>query len=177
MELIKVPLDRIPALIGKQGRTRKMLEKKLQLKLSVSDEGEVKLEGEPLQEFLGREVVKAVACGFPVRTALKLLDDSCTLKVVNLREWGGGSPKGLQRVKARLIGSEGKTKRLIEEIAEADLCIHGHTVAIIGDLETIDIAVQAVFKLLEGASHGAVYGFLERARHSFKEKRLKEGFW
>jgi ribosomal RNA assembly protein len=76
-------------------------------------------------------------------------------------------------VKSRLIGQEGKTRRIIEELTEADVSIHGHTVAIIADMDQMEIAREAVKMILRGSMHSTVYRYLNRKRRELKKKKLE----
>jgi ribosomal RNA assembly protein len=76
-------------------------------------------------------------------------------------------------VKGRLIGQEGKTRRIIEELTEADVSIHGHTVAIIADMDQMEIAREAVKMILRGSMHSTVYRYLNRKRRELKKKKLE----
>jgi len=85
----------------------------------------------------------------------------------------GTSQSELQRVKGRIIGQEGKTRRIIEELTEADVSIHGHTVAIIAGLEEMEVAREAVKMLLRGSMHSTVYRYLHRKRRELKKRKLE----
>jgi len=79
----------------------------------------------------------------------------------------------LQRVKGRIIGEDGKTRRIIEELSEADVSVHGHTVAIIADMDEMEVAREAVKMLLRGSQHSTVYRYLHRKRRDLKKKKLE----
>ena len=81
----------------------------------------------------------------------------------------------MRQVAARIIGSEGKTRRIIEEQTGCDLAIYGHTVGIIGELEELGIAKRAVDMILSGAEHASVYSFLEAQRR--KAKKADSALW
>jgi ribosomal RNA assembly protein len=68
----------------------------------------------------------------------------------------------LQRQKGRLIGENGRTRELMEELSGADVVIYGSTLGIIGMPEEVEAVRRAVGMILDGAPHGAVYAFLER---------------
>ncbi|PSQ33739.1 RNA-processing protein [Halobacteriales archaeon QS_9_70_65] len=70
----------------------------------------------------------------------------------------------LRRQKGRLIGEDGRTRELMEELSGADVVIYGTTLGIIGTPEQVDAVRSAAEMILDGAPHGAVYSFLER-RH------------
>ncbi len=173
MELVKVPSKRVSVLIGPNGETKKLLEGKLGIKLTIHPEGDIEFEGEPLQEFIAREVVKAIGRGFDANTALKLTHEDYALKVINLREFCS-TEREIMRKKARIIGEEGKAKNMIEKDADCHLSIYGNTVSIIAPFDTIEVAVNAIFKIMEGQPHSGVYTYLEKAKKRMKEQNLKE---
>ena len=70
----------------------------------------------------------------------------------------------LRRQKGRLIGEDGRTRELMEELSGADVVIYGTTLGVIGKPEQVDAVRSAAEMILDGAPHGAVYSFLER-RH------------
>ena len=172
MHTMKIPNERIAVLIGKNGEMKEYLEEKLKLKISVDSEGEVNIEGESVDEFFGKDIIKAIGRGFEPSVALKLLDDNYLLRIIDLRDYVGRD--GLARVKGRIIGEKGRTREIIEQDAECFLSIYGHTVGVISTLETMDIALSAIFKLIEGLNHSTVYAYLEKHRRLLKANRVKD---
>ena len=74
----------------------------------------------------------------------------------------------LAQIKARVIGTRGKTRRIVEELTSVDMSVYGHTVALIGEAFHLAIARDAVEMLLRGSEHNTVYRFLERKREQIK---------
>ena len=173
MQVVKIPSERVSALIGKQGATASMLQKKCKVTITATPDGAVEIEGEPVDEFFSKDVVKAIGRGFEPSVALKLLQDNYVFKIIDIKDFAS-SREAISRIKSRVIGTEGKTKRIIETDADCDLCIYGYTVSVIATLETIDLAVNAVLKIVEGSNHSTVYAYLERSRARMKEERVKQ---
>jgi len=176
----KIPKDRIGALIGPEGRVKQAVEKKLKVELSIDSEtGDVKIMLAPDAEdpsllFRAQEVIAAVGRGFsPERTFRLINDEDAVLEVIDLRELFGSSQAELKRVKGRIIGQEGKTRRIVEEMTEADVSVHGHTVAIIANLDQMEVAREAIKMLLRGSQHSTVYRYLHRKRRELKKKKLE----
>ena len=73
----------------------------------------------------------------------------------------------MQRMKSRVIGTQGKAWKMIEKMTDTNISVFGKTVSIIGLNEDVEIAKQAIDKLLHGADHGKMFEFIERqkARH------------
>jgi ribosomal RNA assembly protein len=72
------------------------------------------------------------------------------------------------RMRARVIGTHGKTREIIEELTGAFVSVYGNTVSVIGDALQIDVAHRALDMLLSGSEHAAVYHFLEGRRARLK---------
>lgn len=173
MQIIKIPSARVSALLGKSGETKDYLEQRMGVTLTVDSEGEVVISGEPLDEFIGKDIVKAIGRGFDPAVALKLLSDQYGLKIIDLRDFAD-SEKAQHRILGRIIGEKGRTKEIIREEVGADVAIWGHTVAVISELETLDYALTAIFKLIEGANHATVYAYLEKCRRKIKEAEISK---
>jgi ribosomal RNA assembly protein len=67
----------------------------------------------------------------------------------------------------------GKTRRIIEELTDANVVVYGHTVGIIGTFEQADAARNAVQMLIDGSQHHAVYKFLANKRRELKKQMLE----
>jgi ribosomal RNA assembly protein len=176
----KIPKDRIGALIGPEGKVKQAVEKRLKIELTVDSEtGDVTIKlapeaDDPSLLFRAKEVITAIGRGFAPERAFRLIDDEeLILEVIDLREMFGTSQSELQRVRGRIIGQEGKTRRIIEELTEADVSIHGHTVAIIAGMDQMEVAREAVKMLLRGSMHSTVYRYLHRKRRELKKKKLE----
>ena len=176
VEIIRIPHERVPAMRGDADSALQMLELKLHCQIEVSEEGEVELSGEPIDEFFGKDVIRAIGRGFAPHIALKLLKDEMGFNLVDLRDYAS-KPEAMTRIKGRIIGEEGKAKKIIEQEAKANLAIWGHTVGVIAPLETLDIATTAVFKLVEGQPHQVVYMYLEKNRRRMEQETKGAGMW
>ncbi|GBC73303.1 hypothetical protein HRbin04_00700 [archaeon HR04] len=124
--------------------------------------------------FKAVEFVTAIARGFSPDRAMRLInDEECMINVINLKDHVGRSHNALQRIKGRLIGSNGKARRLMEELTGAYISVYGHYVAIIGKAEEVRLAGEAVTMLINGSMHSTVYNMLQKARRRAKMERLK----
>jgi ribosomal RNA assembly protein len=177
---VRIPGDRIGALVGPEGRVKEAIEKKLSVDLQVdSESGNVQVtltekSEDPTVLFRAREVITAIGRGFSPKHAFRLLnDDESVLEVIDLRETVGRSKSDLKRLKGRVIGKKGKTRRIIEELSEANISVCGHTISIIGKDDQAAIAREAVQMLIRGSLHGTVYRFLHKKRRELKKKRLE----
>lgn len=174
-EHIKVPQDRIGAIIGVEGNIKKIIEEKTGATVDVdSESGTVVIgsEADSFKALKASEVIKAVARGFSPEKALKLLEnEDLTLDVIDLSTLTD-SPADLKRLKGRIIGKSGKTREVIEQMSGARLSVYGKTIGIIGDAEQLATVREALNMLIDGAPHGAVYGFLEKRRRELKRSQM-----
>ncbi|MFN4336755.1 MAG: KH domain-containing protein [Candidatus Nitrosocaldus sp.] len=191
-EIVRIPRDRVGVLIGKDGKVKTMVEQSCNVKLYIdSEDGSVTIttvravnkdmesEGKDsnsidVRVFKAVEFVTAVARGFSPERAMRLLrEEECTITVIDLKDHVGRSPNAIQRIKGRLIGSNGKARRLIEELTGAYVSVYGHYVAIIGKAEEVRLASEAVTMIINGSMHSTVYNMLQKARRKAKMEMLK----
>lgn len=175
----RIPKDRIGALIGPNGSVKENIEKKLSVDLTIdSESGDVTISmkdvTDPSLLFKAKDAVMAIGRGFSPERAFRLVEDEDTVLIVtDLREIFGKSESDITRIKGRIIGKEGKTRKIIEEMTEAYICVHGHTVAVIGGPEQSETAREAINLLIKGSQHVTVYRYLQGKRHDLKKKKLE----
>jgi len=177
---LKISRERIGVLIGPNGAIKKHIEKTLLVKLEIESEtGGViitlaeKTE-DPSSLFKAKNVITAIGRGFSPELAFRLIrDEEAVLDIIDLRAIFGRSESDIRRVKGRIIGMEGKTRRIIEELTETNVCVYGHTVGLIGDIEQIQAAREAIQMLIRGSQHSTVYRFLHRKRRELKKRKLE----
>ena len=177
MLYVKIPMRRIGVLIGENGETKKKLEEATGVKVEIdSEKGEVTIDEkqaeDPSNALTVQDIVKAIGRGFSEERAFRLLDDEIFLRMFDVRDFAGKNPKRIRQVRARLIGSGGKTRRLVEELTGVDVSIYGNTIGIIGDVVQLGVAERAVEMLMEGSKHAAVYRFMEGSRASLRIAEL-----
>ena len=170
---LKVPRERIAVLIGVKGDIKQKIEEDTDTKLFIdSKEGDVRLTGEDsLGLFSAREIIKAIARGFSPDIALLLLKNDYAFELLNTGDYAGKSQKSATRLKGRVIGTEGKTRKRLEEITETHISVYGKTIGIVGEVETVMLARRAVESLLAGATHTSVYRWLEKKKKELERNR------
>jgi ribosomal RNA assembly protein len=171
MHHVTIPDDRIGVLIGEGGETMREIEERAEVRLDIDSEtGSVKIRsvGDPIRGLAGPDIVEAIGRGFAPEEAMRLLDGEMQLFDVVDIEAATRNKNDLRRQKGRLIGEDGRTRELMEELSGADVVIYGTTLGMIGKPEQVDAVRSAAEMILDGAPHGAVYSFLER-RHNEME--------
>jgi ribosomal RNA assembly protein len=168
----RIPSERVGVLIGPAGGTKRRLQQATGTRIEVdSPTGEVTIDEadvkDPVMALKARDIVQAIGRGFSEERAFRLLDDDVYLEVFDIKDFARTKAR-LEQVRARVIGTRGKTRRLIEELTSVDMSVFGHTVALLGPTFEMAIAREAVVMLLRGSEHATVYRFLERKRADIK---------
>ena len=175
-----IPLERMGVLIGRDGSTKARIEDAFNVKLLIQSQGGVveivPREGsdDPTTILRARDVVLAIARGFAPDRALKLIDDDIVLDIIDLRETFGKNERNIARLKGRVIGREGKIRRLIEEMTDARVSVYGHTIAILGEYGAATAAREAIELLLKGKQHSTVYKLLRKIKSVSKKRETLE---
>jgi ribosomal RNA assembly protein len=177
---LKIPRERVGVLIGPEGKTKKHIEEKLSVELQIDSEaGDVIIAlaekaDDPSTLFKAKDLVTAIGRGFSPEHAFRLVrDEEAMLDLIDLRSVFGKSDADIKRVQGRIIGMNGKTRRIIEELTDTSVSVYGHTVGIIGTVEQVQIAREAIEMLVKGSMHGTVYRFLQRKRRELKKKKFE----
>ncbi len=179
--VIRIPRDRIGALVGKEGKTKSDIEEISGCTLDIdSIDGDILvIAGEntdPLKVNVTAEVVKAIGRGFSPERALFLYNDGFQLIVISLREFARKGSNRINEIKGRIIGRQGKTRQIVEDITDCFVCVYGDTVSLIGDYISMKYAIQALQMIIEGKKQRTVYTYLESKAKELKQERVAESF-
>lgn len=175
---IRIPVDRIGALIGRSGSTKKRIEDACGVSITVdSRSGEVVVEsaGDDIlsaQPFKATEIVTAIGRGFSEQNAMLLMDDGNRLHIMDIRDYAGKSAASMGRIRGRIIGEDGRARRNIEQLGHSHISVYGKTVSIIGSEHRMRTVVAAVNSILAGGMHSAAYGKLEAANRRERRERM-----
>lgn len=178
-QIIKIPLDRVGALVGKEGVVKSEIERRCGVALEIDGKtGDARISYQPdalieSNPFKAFDIVSAIARGFSPQRAFQLLEEEKILSIIDLREYAGKSENAMLRIKSRLIGSDGKARKIIEDLSGALVSIYGHTVAIIGEPDASNVAKEAIDNLAKGGTHKATYEMLQKYRTKKKLDRMQ----
>jgi len=175
-QAVRIPLERVGAVIGKEGATKRSLEEELGIKLGIdSREGLVTVTSESPEKgdpFVAVRVIEAIGRGFSPQRARRLMGEGVAFEVIDLRDFAGRSSSSLDRIRGRVIGLKGKSRRVIEELTNCHISVYGRTVAIIGAASEAQQASEAVRSLATGSQHKTVFNALQKARTKRKMERM-----
>ena len=176
---LKIPLERVGVLIGPKGKVKRRIESMFEVSLSIeSGSGSVEISLNPDAKditaiFTVKNIVKAIGRGFNPRRAERLAEEESDLILIDLTDYVGRSRNAISRVKGRIIGKEGRSRKLLEELTGTAISIYGHTVAVIGKFENLDVTREAILMLVKGAFHKTVWNFLYTHRRKMKKEKVE----
>lgn len=155
--------DRISVFIGKNGSEKKFLEEKFNCKIDVDSEtGEVLVEGsDALSNFILSNIISAINYGHSPKHAINLENEHNVLDVIDVKTQIKDSHR-VKTVLGRIIGKNGSTREVIEEITKCNVAVKGNYVSIIGSFENVQLVHEALQMLIMGSSHKSFYSYLER---------------
>lgn len=157
LETLLVPRERLGILKDKE--VVETIEKTLNVKITLVDNS-AEIEGDGLELYRAKNIVKAIARGFSSEHAFRLFDEEQVLEIIDLK---GHTDKKNKVIKARLIGTGGKTRKAIEFFSKSSVCIYGNTICLIGNFEQLGVAREAVRRIVNGSKHNKVYSYLRDA--------------
>ena len=178
-DYVSVPPDRIGVIIGNKGAVRREIEERTGIKVRVdTSSSSVVLELDPSASsydnlLKAKNVIMAIAHGFSPERAFRLFGEDQFLDIIDLTQYSSGSKNDLVRIKGRIIGEKGKTRRIIEEYTDTYISVYKDTVAIIGGYEGVMIARRAIQMLANGAQHRTVYNYLQRERRRLRRRQFE----
>jgi ribosomal RNA assembly protein len=180
IEYLKIPKDRVGVTIGKNGKIKHQLEiiTKTELKID-SETGNIAISStdeteDPLAIWKARYMIKAIGRGFNPEIALKLDNEELILEIINLQDYVGKSKKALVRQKGRIIGKGGRTRQIMHDMLDVEISIYGKTVSLIGKIENVQMAKEAINMILEGSRQKSVYAYLEKMHDKLKRQEFDE---
>ena len=157
-DFIKIPKKRLDELKSKKRKLNK-LQKLTNTKISINED--IIIDGEGIDIFQTKNILKAFGRGFSIDDSLYLLDEEYSLEIINLKDYTKSKNRMIV-LKSRIIGTKGKTKKYIEQYTNTKISIYGKTISIIGKWDKVNIAKKAILMLIEGCSHTTLYKWLEQ---------------
>ena len=176
---VKIPGDRIGVLIGPNGKTKGKLEEAFGVSLEVdSESGSVEITLAPANKDVTRlltvqNIVKGIGRGFNPKRAERLAEEDHDMIIIDLADYAGRSRNAMDRIKGRIIGKEGSSREVLEELTETMISVYGDTVAVIGKVDKLNVAREALLMLIKGAFHKTVWNYLYAQRRKMKKEQLE----
>ena len=165
MEHILIPHKRAELLDKK---TIERIEERLRCSINI-DDNELTITGQPYDEYNAKNVLQAFGRGFELSKAYKLLNEDYFFQLINLKDIFG-SKEQMMRIKARIIGTDGRAKGYIESVSGAELSIFGSSVSMMGRADELKVADSAIRILIDGGTHKTAYKVMEKEKRKTGER-------
>ena len=140
---------------------KRKLQKELEVKITIEG-NEVSIDGDADDEFFAEKIIVALNFGFPMDVALLIKREEFLFEILNIKDYT--TKKDLKTIRARIIGSGGKTLRTLATLTECFFEIKENTVGIIGSPENIENAQNSIISIIRGSKQANVYNYLEKHR-------------
>lgn len=140
-------------------KNKEKLEKILGVKITNRGK-EVFISGNAEDEFIAEMVIDAIEFGFPLTAALSIKREDNVLEILNIKDYT--KRKDFESIRARIIGSGGKTIKNLDLLTKCHLELKGNRIGIIGDPEYIKTVQEALILLIRGSKQANVYSYLEK---------------
>jgi len=140
-------------------KNRKQLEKRLNVKITNRGK-EIFIDGSPEEEYVAEKVIEAINFGFPFSVAMSIKDEDFIFEILNIKDYT--KRKDLERIRARIIGKEGRTLKTLNQLTKCFFELKDNYVGIIADPEYLEQGQEAVIAVIRGAKHSNVYSRLEK---------------
>jgi KH domain-containing protein len=140
-------------------RNRKKLEEKLHVKITNRGK-EVFVEGSPENEYTAEKVLDSLNLGFPFSIAILIKEEDFIFEILNIKDYT--KRKDLERIRARIIGTKGKTLQTLHQLTNCNFELKDNYVGIIGPPECMENGQEAIIAIIKGAKQSNVYSLLEK---------------
>ena len=150
-----ITIDKIPRLI----KLRRKLEHELNVKISNQGK-EFSVDGSAEDEYIAEKVLEAINMGFPLANALLIKNEDFVFEMIKIKHHT--KRKDISTIKARIIGKKGMTLRILSNLTGCFFEIKDYEIGIIGHVEHIKSAQDAITSLIRGSKQSNVYTKLER---------------
>src|SRR3989344_4410779 len=144
------------------------IENKLHVKILIKGTN-VSISGKAIDEHFTERIILALDYKFLIEDALLLKDESYNFKILHIK--AHTHRHDLKVIKGRIIGTKGKTLGTLRELTGCEVAVKENEVAIIGPVEIIHEAEEAIISLIKGSKQGNVYAHLESLNRSRKIRR------
>ncbi|WP_054857993.1 KH domain-containing protein [Vulcanisaeta sp. JCM 16159] len=127
------------------------------------------------QLMKAKNIIEAISYGFDYNDAQNLRSDDYTLEIIDLRDYVDKDKSNhISRIKARIIGEDGRAKRVLQELTDTNIAIGDKYIAILGLYENVKVAREAIEMLIRGRQHTTVYRWIQNWRRESRYRELME---
>jgi len=133
------------------------------LKVKITNKGkEIFIQGEAEEEYIAEKVIDALNFGFPFSTTILIKKEDFIFEILNIKDYT--KRKDLKRIKARIIGTKGKTLKTLNQLTNCHFELNDNHLGIIAPPEDLETGHEAIISIIKGSKQSNVYGFAKRSK-------------
>ena len=166
--MLKILSEKLPRIL----KNKKQLQEKLGVKITNRGK-EVFIDGTAEDEYTAEKVIEALNFGFPFSAALDIKLEDFILETLNIKDYTRRND--LHRVRARIIGKEGRALKTLSNLSESHIEIKDNNIGIIASAENLKNIQNSIILIIQGSKHGNVYkGWEKNKPQEIEDLGLKE---
>ena len=140
-------------------QNKKRLEKILNVTMTNRGK-EISIQGEAEDEYIAEKVIDALNFGFIFSTSILIKKEDFIFEIINIKDYT--KRKDLERIRARIIGTKGKTLKTLNQLTNCHLELNGNHIGIIAHPEDLEAGHEAIISIIKGSKQSNVYGLAKR---------------
>lgn len=175
MKYVRVPDDRLEVL--EKDDTIERIEEQTDSSVNIDKDAKtVSIDNvDSVDKMDTEEAIKAISVGFDITESMQLFyNELYQLEIINLKN-ATRNKSEMKRQKSRIIGKDGRTREIIEDLADVNLSIYNNKVGIVGDNQDVLKSRDVILDLIDGRPHSSVYNELESYRKQ-KNSQIPDNF-
>ncbi len=126
------------------------------------------------QLMKAKSIVEAISYGFDYDDAQSLRSDDYALEIIDLRDYVEKDKAHISRIKARIIGEDGRAKRVLQELTDTKIVVGDRYIAVLGPYENVKATREALEMLIRGRQHATVYRWIQNWRREMRYREMME---
>ncbi len=147
--------EKLPRII----KNKKRLEETLSIKITRRGK-EISIQGKPQDEHIAEKIIDALNFGFPFSTAMLIKKEDFVFEMINIKDYT--KRKDLKIIRARIIGTRGKTLKILNHLTNCYFELKDNYIGIIGPPEYLESGQKAIIAIIKGSKQSNVYGLMKR---------------
>ncbi len=153
----KLIIDKIIRII----KLRKKLEKELDIEITNRGK-EIFIHGKPEKEYIAEKIIDALDLGFSFKDAILIKEENILFEIINIKDYT--NRKDISRIRSRLIGKNGRTKKTLEQLSKSAIEINEihNLIGVICPAEFMQNIQEAIISIIQGSKQSNVYASLEK---------------
>lgn len=116
-------------------------------------------------ELNAEKAIEAYNIGFSPEESMELFQVGKELHVINLKKLCRNR-KRINEQKGRVIGCNGRTKEIIQELTDTNIVLNGNKIGIVGDVMDVNFSANVITELIDGVPRSRIYKKMEKYKSS-----------